>query len=161
MLARDAGVAEVPDYEWNPLMDIDQAAVALTSKTKAEALKLAIDGGMIDEDNGRKALDGDPTFGATGRCTRRGCQSRSCRPCRITRRRISNAPSNPARSGQAVKDEKAYEAALRQAYLDPIFARLRGRLELAQSAGSCRAYPCRKLARPGSQCARRATRGNR
>ena len=33
-----------------------------------------------------------------------------------------------------VKDERIYEAALRQAYLDPIFARLRGRLELAQSA---------------------------
>ena len=59
MLARDAGVAEVPDYEWNPLMDIDQAAVALTSKTKAEALKLAAEAGMIDEDNGRKALDDD------------------------------------------------------------------------------------------------------
>ena len=41
MLARDAGVAEVPDYEWSPLMDIDQAAVALTSKTKAEALQVA------------------------------------------------------------------------------------------------------------------------
>ena len=88
MLARDAGVAEVPDYEWSPLMDIDQAAVALTSKTKAEALQIAAGAGMIDEDDGRTALDGDPTFGPL---EGEACLSRSCRLCRITRRRISNA----------------------------------------------------------------------
>ena len=63
MLARDAGVAEVPGYEWNPLMDIDQKSVAETSLIKTQALREGIDGGMIVEDDGRTALDGDPTFG--------------------------------------------------------------------------------------------------
>ena len=43
-------------------------------------------------------------------------------------------PRQPGPVRPRVKDEKAYEAALRQAYLDPIFARLQARLAQVQSA---------------------------
>ena len=64
MLARDAGIAEPPEFTWRSLMDMSDTDVATNAKMKAEALQIAIMSGMIDEDDGRKALDGDPVFGA-------------------------------------------------------------------------------------------------
>ncbi len=63
ILARDAGLKEAPEYEWNSLLEIDEAQQAQTAKTKAEALALAITNVIIDEDEAREALSGDPVFG--------------------------------------------------------------------------------------------------
>ena len=63
ILARDAGLQEPPEYEWNSLLEIDEAQQALTAKTKVEALALAITNVIIDEDEAREALNGDPVFG--------------------------------------------------------------------------------------------------
>ena len=63
VLARDAGIAEPPEFTWRSLMDMSDTDVATNAKMKAEALQIAIMSGMIDEDDGRAALDGDPVFG--------------------------------------------------------------------------------------------------
>ena len=63
VLARDAGIGEPPKYEWPDLQDASPTDQAETAKTKAEAVGLAIDKGVIDEDEGRAALDGDAIFG--------------------------------------------------------------------------------------------------
>ena len=64
VLARDAGIAEAPEYDWEPLTDMSDEEQASAAKTKVEALKLAIDGGIMDEDEARASLDGDSVFGA-------------------------------------------------------------------------------------------------
>ena len=63
VLARDIGIGEPPEYEWPDLQDASPADQAETAKKKAEAVGLAIDKGIIDEDEGRVALDGDAIFG--------------------------------------------------------------------------------------------------
>ena len=63
VLARDAGLPEVPSWAWHPFSEASEGDVATASKTKAEAIKLAVEASLIDEDEGREALDGDPTFG--------------------------------------------------------------------------------------------------
>ena len=45
-------------------------------------------------------------------------------------------PRQPGPVRPRIKDERIYEAALRRAYLDPIFKKLRTRLQLAQSAAA-------------------------
>ena len=63
ILARDAGLDEPPEYDWNSLLEIDEAAQATTAKTKAEALAIGLTSVAIDEDEMREALNGDPVFG--------------------------------------------------------------------------------------------------
>ena len=64
VLARDSGLPEPPEYSFVPLTDMSDGDQAIAAKAKVEALKLAIEGGIMDEDEARMALDGDPVFGA-------------------------------------------------------------------------------------------------
>ena len=63
VLARDAGLGEVPDYEWRSLLELGEKEQAEAAKIKAEALRSGVDAGAMDEDEMRTALDGDPVFG--------------------------------------------------------------------------------------------------
>ena len=64
VVARDVGLREPPEHEWNSLMATDPKEMAEVAKMKAEALQIAAAAGAIDEDEIRFALDGDPVFGA-------------------------------------------------------------------------------------------------
>ena len=63
LLARHAGVGTVPEYRWLPLVEMSEVASAEASRTRAEAIQIAIDSGIMDADEGREALAGDPIFG--------------------------------------------------------------------------------------------------
>ena len=63
VLARDAGLAEPLPYEFASLLDLSDAEKAETAKVRAEAVNTAIQAGLIDENEGRAALSGDPVFG--------------------------------------------------------------------------------------------------
>ena len=63
VLARDAGLAEPPDYTWPSLLDLSDLEQAEVAKARTEAIQMAVDAGLIDEDEGRGILDGDPFFG--------------------------------------------------------------------------------------------------
>ena len=64
VLFRSAGLGEPPKYEWPSLLELTRTDKATVALTKAKAVREALDGGMIDEDEGRAALDGDDVFGA-------------------------------------------------------------------------------------------------
>ena len=64
VVARDAGLSEPLPYSWVPLTSMSETEMATTAKTKAEATKILIESGVIDEDEGRVAMDGDSVFGA-------------------------------------------------------------------------------------------------
>ena len=64
VLARDAGLQKPPDYSWVPLTDMTDMQAAEAAHKRAEALAIAIDKGIMDEDEAREALDGSPVFGA-------------------------------------------------------------------------------------------------
>ena len=63
VLARDAGLSEPPEYQWLSLLDLSEAEQAQTAKTRAEAVNIAVTAGLVDENEGRAALDGDAVFG--------------------------------------------------------------------------------------------------
>ena len=63
VLARDAGLTDPPKYTWRSLMDMSEQDQAMVAKTRAEAVNIALQAGLIDEDEGRAAIDGDPVFG--------------------------------------------------------------------------------------------------
>ena len=63
VLARDVGLSEPPLYRWLSLMDLSEADQAAVSKTRAEAVGLALSNNLLDEDEGRAALSGDALFG--------------------------------------------------------------------------------------------------
>lgn len=63
LLAAEAGVAEPPEYAWPSLIDLSDADQAATAKAKVEALAAGIQAGVLDEDEAREALSGDPVFG--------------------------------------------------------------------------------------------------
>ena len=63
VLARDAGLTGPPPYHWLSLMDLSEQDQAAVSKTRAEAVNLALVNNLVDEDEGRAALNGDPLFG--------------------------------------------------------------------------------------------------
>ena len=63
VLARNVGMREPPEYKWESLLELSDGEIAAASKLKAEALGIAIKAYMMDEDEGRKSLDGDPLFG--------------------------------------------------------------------------------------------------
>ena len=63
VLARDAGLATAPEFEWQSLLELGERDRAEVAKIKAEAIQIATGATLMDEDEGRKALDGDPVFG--------------------------------------------------------------------------------------------------
>jgi len=63
ILARSAGLREAPTYEWLPLTDLSESERIKNLKTKIDALNVAINAGIIDEDEARRALDGDEFLG--------------------------------------------------------------------------------------------------
>ena len=64
MLARNAGIpVDTVQYTWPSLMDISPEMQAMNAKTKAQAVYLAQQAGILDENEGRAALNGDPVFG--------------------------------------------------------------------------------------------------
>lgn len=63
VLARNAGLRDVPAYEWPSLYEMGAKEQAEIAKIKTEALHNALHDGAIDEDAYRRALDGDPVFG--------------------------------------------------------------------------------------------------
>ena len=63
VLARHVGLRESPEFEWPPLFEDTPKEVAETAKMKVDALDIAVKAYAIDEDEMRKALDGDPVFG--------------------------------------------------------------------------------------------------
>ena len=64
VVMRSAGISTVPDWEWHSLMDLSEQEVAQAAKTKVEALTAAVGSSIVDEDEARESLDGDPVFGA-------------------------------------------------------------------------------------------------
>ena len=64
VLARNIGMREPPEFKWESLLELSDMEIAEASKTKAEALDIAVKAYLIDEDEGRASLDGDPLFGA-------------------------------------------------------------------------------------------------
>lgn len=63
VVARDAGLRETPEFEWQSLLEMSDKDKADIAKTKAEAFNIALQASAIDEDEVRKGLDGDPIFG--------------------------------------------------------------------------------------------------
>ena len=65
IVARSEGIREPPEPDgWPSLLDLSEKERAEVSKLKVEAATGAVQGGMIDEDEGREALNGDDTFGS-------------------------------------------------------------------------------------------------
>ena len=63
VLARHVGLREPPKYEWQSLLELSDKEVADAAKVKAEALHIALTDQVMDEDEYRDALNGDPVFG--------------------------------------------------------------------------------------------------
>ena len=63
VLARSAGLAEPLPYSWPSIIDASDGERAAVSKARAEAVKVAVDAQVIDENEARAALDGDELFG--------------------------------------------------------------------------------------------------
>ena len=63
VVARDAGLREVPDYEWPSLIETSDKDIAEAALIKVQALREAVDGVLMDEDEARARLDGDDIFG--------------------------------------------------------------------------------------------------
>ena len=63
IVARDAGLDEPPEYEWLSLLEMGDKDKAEVAKLKAEAVTAAINVNTMDEDDGRRVLDGDAIFG--------------------------------------------------------------------------------------------------
>ena len=60
---RSEGLGEPPEYEWPSMLELTEAETTEMQHKKVLALVEAINAGMIDEDEGRAALDGDEMFG--------------------------------------------------------------------------------------------------
>ena len=64
VLAPHAGIGPEPlMFAWVPLREQTEEQKAKGSLVKVQAVREALDGRFIDEDEGREMLDGDPTFG--------------------------------------------------------------------------------------------------
>ena len=64
IVARSEGVTEPDDYEWESLLEPSAKDRAEVTFKKAETAKVLSEAGMIDEDEGRAIMDGDPLIGA-------------------------------------------------------------------------------------------------
>ena len=63
VIARDAGLGEVPEFEWLSLLDLSEKEQAEVSKIKVETVAAGIQAALFDEDEGREILDGDAMLG--------------------------------------------------------------------------------------------------
>ena len=63
VIARDAGLKEAPEYEWQSLLEMSELEQAEVAVKKTTALKNALEANAIDEDEYRRGVDGDPVFG--------------------------------------------------------------------------------------------------
>ena len=63
VLARDAGLSEVPEYTWPSLFEQGDLQQAEAAKVKMETIAIGLDKTIIDEDEARQMIDGDPIFG--------------------------------------------------------------------------------------------------
>ena len=63
VLARNIGMREPPEFKWESLLELSDMEIAEASDKKVDALTKAATAYFIDEDEGRKSLDGDPLFG--------------------------------------------------------------------------------------------------
>ena len=63
ILALNAGITEVPESEFRPLMDISESDKATIAKTNAESVMLVANGGVIDENEAREMLSKIELFG--------------------------------------------------------------------------------------------------
>ena len=64
VLARDAGLAEPPEYSWLSLIELSDQERAQAALILAQALREALDANTITEDEMRAQLDGHPVFGS-------------------------------------------------------------------------------------------------
>ena len=63
-LARHVGIrGEVPEYEWISLLEMSDTEIATAFKTKMEGMKIGLESYVWDEDEVRKAMNGDPSIG--------------------------------------------------------------------------------------------------
>ena len=63
VLSRHVGSRVSPQFTWPPLFEDTPKEQAETAKLKAEAIDVAVKAMVIDEDEGREMLNGDPVFG--------------------------------------------------------------------------------------------------
>ena len=64
VLARDAGLAEVPDYRWLSLIEMGEEDIAKAAVELTKALTQALAANAITEEEFRRQIDGHPVFGA-------------------------------------------------------------------------------------------------
>ena len=69
MIARHAGLAEPPPYEWNALGEMTDLEEAQVLKTRTEATLLPLAAGAIDEEEVRERLSQDEWWGEFGEWT--------------------------------------------------------------------------------------------
>lgn len=62
VMAANMGWSEPIPYEWTSLFDFSETEQVQNSKTKMEALDLALEKNVIDENEARERLNGDPLF---------------------------------------------------------------------------------------------------
>ena len=63
VLARDAGLRDVPEFEWRSLLEMSDKEKAEAALARVKALSQALQDGAIDEDEYRAQLDGLEIFG--------------------------------------------------------------------------------------------------
>ena len=64
MMKRNLGIpVDEIEYTWPSLLDLSQMDQATVAKLTAESIQIAVTTGLIDEAEGRAALNGDPVFG--------------------------------------------------------------------------------------------------
>ena len=66
MLARHAGIEEAPEYQWVKLTELSESERSEITHRHTEAVKLAFDSGLIDEDEARERLSQDEYWGELG-----------------------------------------------------------------------------------------------
>ena len=63
VLARSIGLPETLEYQWVPLIDMSEDDRAKVAKTRMEAVTSGVTAGLIDEEEGRRALQSEDVFG--------------------------------------------------------------------------------------------------
>ena len=65
-LSRHAGLREMPAYEWPPIVDPDPIKSAEISKIRADTMSVLLMARIIDENEARERLAGDPLLDGLG-----------------------------------------------------------------------------------------------
>ena len=63
VLARHVGLREPPEYDWQSLLELSDQEIAEAAKTKVDAWHIALTDQVVDEDEYREGINGDPIFG--------------------------------------------------------------------------------------------------